>query len=92
MSTVAQVAVAFFAAVGFCFLVGVLVQAFSRRRMRFTCLYLTDRDEEPPPAGDASAPLEEARVILLCRSTLEEDEIIRRIDQKTEHKIYIRRW
>lgn len=74
-----------FAAIG---LVAVFLELFrliGRRRLRFTCLLF----------GDEAKTEWEARthnIVFLCRSELQEDELIRRLSEGEKRKIYIRKW
>lgn len=75
----------FFAAVGLVAVFAELFRLFGRRRLRFTCLLFGD---------EAKADWDTRRygIIFLCRSELQEEELIRRLSEGEKRKIYIRRW
>lgn len=75
----------FFACIGLVCAVTELVRLCRKKDMRFTCLLFGD---------GAKTALEEQSytVVFLCRSELEEQEIIRRLSEGEKRKIYIRRW
>lgn len=73
------------AAIGAICIVWELVRFAGRRRMRFTCLLFGDAARERLDARDYE-------IILLCRTELQEQELIRRLSEGEKRKIYIRRW
>ena len=74
-----------FAAIGLAAVLLELFRLFEKRRLRFTCLLFGD---DAKSEWDAQT----YGVIFLCRSELQEEELIRRLSEGEKRKIYIRRW
>ena len=74
-----------FAAIGLAAIFLELFRLFGKRRMRFTGLLFGD---EAKTEWDTRT----YGIVFLCRSELEEEELIRRLSQGEKRKIYIRRW
>ena len=74
-----------FAAIGLVAVFMELFRLFGRRRLRFTCLLFGDEAKSEWDARTYS-------VVFLCRSELQEEELIRRLSEGEKRKIYVRRW
>ena len=74
-----------FAAIGLLAVFAELFRLLGRRRLRFTCLLFGD---EAKAEWDAR----KYGVVFLCRSELQEEELIRRLSEGEKRKIYIRKW
>ena len=74
-----------FAAIGLLAVVLELFRLLGKRRLRFTCLLFGDE-------ARAEWDTRTYGVIFLCRSELQEEELIRRLSEGEKRKIYIRRW
>ena len=74
-----------FAAIGLVAVFAELFRLLGKRRLRFTCLLFGD---------DAKTEWDTRTygVVFLCRSELQEEELIRRLSQGEKRKIYIRKW
>ncbi len=73
------------AAIGIFALLAELIRLFGKKRLHFTCLLF----------GDAAKDIWESKrydAIVLCRSELQEEELIRRFSENEKRKIYIKRW
>ncbi len=75
----------FFAAIGIISTVWEIFLLIGKRRLRFTCLLFGDH-------AKAEFEAKEYEIVLLCRSELQEEELIRRLSAGEKRKIYIRRW
>ena len=74
-----------FAAIGLVAVFAELYRLLGKRRLRFTCLLFGDEAKAEWDARTYS-------VIFLCRSELQEEELIRRLSEGEKRKIYIRKW
>ncbi len=74
-----------FAAIGLLAVCLEVFRLFGKRRMRFTCLLFGD---EAKDAWDGRT----YQIVLLCRSELQEEELLRRLSDGEKRRIYIRRW
>lgn len=74
-----------FAAIGAVAVFTELFRLLGRRRLRFTCLLFGDEAKAEWDAKNYG-------IVFLCRSELQEEELIRRLSEKEKRKIYIRRW
>lgn len=74
-----------FAAIGLAVVFTELFRMLGKRRLRFTCLLFGDEAKTEWDARTYS-------VVFLCRSELQEEELIRRLSQGEKRKIYIRKW
>ena len=74
-----------FAAIGLAAVFLELFRLIGKRRLRFTCLLFGDEAKAEWDTGAYS-------VVFLCRSELQEEELIRRLSQGEKRKIYIRKW
>lgn len=74
-----------FAAIGMVAVFLELFRLLGKRRLRFTCLLFGD---EAKTEWDARS----YNVVFLCRSELQEEELIRRLSQGERRKVYIRKW
>lgn len=74
-----------FAAIGLVAVFLELFRLFGKRRLRFTCLLFGD---EAKTEWDART----YGIVFLCRSELQEEELIRRLSEHEKRKIYIRKW
>lgn len=74
-----------FAAIGIFATLAELFRLLGKRRLHFTCLLF----------GDAAKEAWENKrydTIVLCRSELQEEELIRRFSENEKRKLYIKRW